>query len=52
MNKREFLKTSFALSKELKSLLMISEIRIVEADNLWMSTCYKQSCVVIHFTWH
>ena len=40
------------LGKELKSLLMISEIRIVEADNLWMSTCYQQSCVVFHFTWH
>ena len=40
------------LGKQLSSLLMISEIRIVEADHLWMSTCYKQSCVVFHFTWH
>ncbi|HYT21087.1 MAG TPA: D-arabinono-1,4-lactone oxidase [Candidatus Polarisedimenticolia bacterium] len=31
--------------------LMISEIRTVAADNLWMSPCYKQPCVTIHFTW-
>lgn len=31
--------------------LMISEIRTIAADNLWMSPCYKQSCVTIHFTW-
>jgi xylitol oxidase len=31
--------------------LLISEIRAVAADNLWMSPCYKQPCVTIHFTW-
>jgi xylitol oxidase len=31
--------------------LMISEIRTVAADNLWMSPCFKQPCVTIHFTW-
>jgi len=31
--------------------LMISEIRTIAADNLWMSPCYRQSCVTIHFTW-
>jgi len=31
--------------------LMISEIRTIAADNLWMSPCYEQSCVTIHFTW-
>lgn len=31
--------------------LMISEIRTIDADNLWMSPCYKQPCVAIHFTW-
>src|SRR5882724_6027343 len=31
--------------------LMISEIRTVAADNLWMSPCHKQPCVTIHFTW-
>lgn len=31
--------------------LMISEIRTVAADDFWMSPCYKQPCVAIHFTW-
>ena len=31
--------------------LMISEIRAIAADNLWMSPCYEQPCVTIHFTW-
>ena len=31
--------------------LLISEIRTIAADNLWMSPCYKQDCVAIHFTW-
>jgi alditol oxidase len=31
--------------------LLITEIRAIAADNLWMSPCYKQPCVTIHFTW-
>ena len=31
--------------------LFISEIRTIAADDLWMSPCYKQACVAIHFTW-
>lgn len=31
--------------------LMITEIRAIAADELWMSPCYKQPCVTIHFTW-
>jgi len=31
--------------------LMISELRTVAADEYWMSTCYKQSSLAIHFTW-
>ena len=31
--------------------LMITEIRTIAADNLWMSPCYKQDSVAIHFTW-
>jgi alditol oxidase len=31
--------------------LLISEIRTVAADNLWLSPCYEQPCVAIHFTW-
>jgi alditol oxidase len=32
-------------------LLQICEVRSIAADNLWMSPCYKQACVGIHFTW-
>ena len=31
--------------------LMISEIRTIAADSLWLSPCYEQPCVSIHFTW-
>jgi alditol oxidase len=31
--------------------LQISELRTVDADNLWMSTCYKRPSLTIHFTW-
>lgn len=31
--------------------LLITEIRAIAADDLWMSPCYKQSSVTIHFTW-
>jgi len=31
--------------------LMITEIRTIAADNFWMSPCYQQDCVAIHFTW-
>jgi len=31
--------------------LLISEIRTVAADNLWMSPCYRRDSVAIHFTW-
>jgi xylitol oxidase len=31
--------------------LLISEIRAIAADHLWMSPCCEQPCVTIHFTW-
>ena len=31
--------------------LMITEIRTIAADNLWLSTAYKRESVAIHFTW-
>ena len=31
--------------------LLISEIRTIAADDLWMSPCYQQSNITIHFTW-
>ncbi|GAB3887647.1 D-arabinono-1,4-lactone oxidase [Spirosoma agri] len=31
--------------------LLISELRTIEADDLWMSMAYKQPSLAIHFTW-
>jgi alditol oxidase len=31
--------------------LLISEIRTIAADDLWLSPCHEQPCVTIHFTW-
>ena len=31
--------------------LMISELRTIDADQLWMSPCYNQASLAIHFTW-
>jgi xylitol oxidase len=39
------------LREQVAPYLMISEIRTIAADDLWMSPCYKQPCVTIHFTW-
>ena len=39
------------LGKQTGPHLFISEIRTIEEDNYWMSPCYKQPSVAIHFTW-
>lgn len=39
------------LRDEVSPHLMISELRTIDADHLWMSTCYKQASLAIHFTW-
>lgn len=39
------------LGKQVGPHLFITEIRTIAADNLWMSPCYKQDSVTIHFTW-
>ncbi|MEK0315783.1 FAD-binding protein [Cohnella sp. 56] len=32
-------------------LLYISEVRTIAADDLWMSPCFEQDSVAVHFTW-
>ncbi|HTT25049.1 MAG TPA: D-arabinono-1,4-lactone oxidase [Candidatus Sulfotelmatobacter sp.] len=39
------------LSDQISPHLMISEIRTIAADELWMSPCYKRDNVALHFTW-
>lgn len=40
-----------SLREHVAPLLLISEIRTIAADDLWLSPCYEQACVGIHFTW-
>ena len=39
------------LGNEIGPHLFISEIRTIAADDLWLSPCYKQPSVTLHFTW-
>jgi alditol oxidase len=39
------------LREQIGPHLLISEIRAIAADNLWLSPCYHQPSVTIHFTW-
>jgi len=39
------------LRDQISPHLMISEIRTIAADELWMSPCYKRDNVALHFTW-
>jgi xylitol oxidase len=47
----EALRAVFGLGELLAPLLQISEIRTIAADNLWLSPCYHQDCIGLHFTW-
>jgi xylitol oxidase len=39
------------LREQVAPLVQVSEVRPIAADNLWMSPCYRQDCIGIHFTW-
>jgi xylitol oxidase len=39
------------LHEKISPHLMITEIRTIAADELWMSPAYRQDSVAIHFTW-
>ncbi len=39
------------LHEKISPHIFITEIRTIDADNLWMSPCYKQPSTAIHFTW-
>lgn len=40
-----------ALRDEVSPHLLVTELRTVAADNLWMSPCYQRPSITIHFTW-
>lgn len=39
------------LHEKITPHLFISEVRTINADNFWMSPCYKKTCVAFHTTW-
>ena len=39
------------LHEKISPHLLITEIRTIAADDLWLSPCYQQDSVAIHFTW-
>jgi xylitol oxidase len=39
------------LADRIRPLLLVTELRTVAADQLWMSTSYDQDSVALHFTW-
>ncbi len=40
-----------ALRKQIQPLLLISELRAVAADALWLSPAYERESLAMHFTW-
>jgi alditol oxidase len=45
------MQTLVDLHDVLAPVLMISEVRAVAADTLWLSPCYQRDCIAFHFTW-
>ncbi|MGJ3239010.1 MAG: FAD-binding protein [Anaerolineae bacterium] len=45
------LESLYAIRERFNHLLLISEIRCIAGDDLWMSPCYQSDCVGLHFTW-
>jgi xylitol oxidase len=50
-NALEALEAVRALADGIRPILLVSEIRTVAADRLWMSPSYGEDAVGIHFTW-
>ncbi len=40
-----------SVADRFRHLLLVSEIRTIAADDLWMSTAYGRDSVAFHFTW-
>lgn len=50
-NAMEAIEAVSRLGKQIGPHLFITEIRTIAEDKLWMSPCYNQTSVTIHFTW-
>jgi alditol oxidase len=40
-----------ALHREIAPVVLVSEMRTIAADSLWLSPCYARDSVAFHFTW-
>ncbi|MDN3690625.1 D-arabinono-1,4-lactone oxidase [Cyclobacterium jeungdonense] len=47
----EALAAIFSLGEAIFPYLLISEIRSIRKDSLWLSTAYERESIAIHFTW-
>jgi xylitol oxidase len=50
-NAVEALRSMWPLGELLRDKLLVSEVRTIAADGLWMSPCYGRDSVALHFTW-
>ncbi len=48
----EALRVVESLQEQMASLIKISEVRSMAADDLWLSPAYEQDCIGIHFSWY
>jgi xylitol oxidase len=39
------------LGEQIASVVQVSEIRSIAADDLWLSPAYERDCFALHFTW-
>jgi xylitol oxidase len=39
------------IGEQVSPHLLVSELRTIAADELWMSPCYQRASLAIHFTW-
>lgn len=47
----EAIRAVFSLSDQVSPQLLIAEIRSIAADDFWMSPCYQEDHIALHFTW-
>ena len=47
----EALQAMMHIGAAIAPTLLVSEVRTIAADSLWLSPCYRSPCVAIHFTW-
>jgi len=40
-----------SMREQIAPHVLVTEVRTIAGDDLWLSPCYRQPCVAIHFTW-